>query len=203
MLFFNFGKFSAISLQILLLPHPFLLPFWDTGHIYFRLSCHTLYASDAVFYASQLLLSLFFSLDCFLLCSSVSLFSRVYFSVKVLCWVLSFSYSVFLKLPFISVLEFLHFHTFQFCFLECINCSYILKPDNSSIWVNCSLFSLQMFCLGSWYDQVILHLKLGTSVWIFQELGIMFSSCRESTPYPRASSREADHFSPVRVCFSS
>ena len=79
---------------------------------------------------------------------------------------LSFSYSIFLKLPFISVLEFLHFYTFYFYFLECINYSYILKPDNSNIWVNCSLFSLQRFCLGSvsWYSQVILHLNLGTSV---------------------------------------
>lgn len=131
---------------------------------------------------------------------SVSLFSCVYFSVNMLCWVLSFSYSIFLKLPFISVLEFLHFYTFYFYFLECINYSYILKPDNSNIWVNCSLFSLQRFCLGSvsWYSQVILHLNLGTSVWILQELGIIFSSCRENTPYLRASSREVEYFSPIR-----
>lgn len=84
---------------------------------------------------------------------SVSLFSCVYFSVNMLCWVLSFSYSIFLKLPFISVLEFLHFYTFYFYFLECINYSYILKPDNSNIWVNCSLFSLQRFCLGTAQNQ--------------------------------------------------
>lgn len=192
MLFFSFREFSAVSLQILLLPHAFLLPLWDTNHVYFRLSRHILYTSDAVFYTSQLLFSLLFSLDYFLLCLSiVCFFSRVYFSVKMLCWVLSFSYSIFLKLPFISILEFLHFYTFYFYFLECINCSYILKPNNSNIWVNCSLFSLQMFCLGSvsWYSQVILHLKLGTFVWILQELGIIFSSCRENTPYPWASSR--------------
>ena len=201
MLFFSFGEFSAVSLRILLLPHAFLLPLWDTNHVYFRLSRHTLYTSDAVFYTSQLLSSLFFSLDYFLLCFSiVCFFSRVYFSVNMLCWVLSFSYSIFLKLPFISVLEFLHFYTFYFYFLECINYSYILKPNNSNIWVNCSLFSLQRFCLGSvsWYSQVILHLNLGTSVWILQELGIIFSSCRENTPCPWASSREVEYFSPIR-----
>lgn len=147
-----FGKFSAIiSSNIASPPFPFFSPsrtlikyilnLFITSYMPFML----LSVLPNSFSLHSSVWAIFYYISQY----SFSLFSRVYSPVKVLYWVLRFSHSIFfLEFPIISVLEFPPFYTFQFysIFLNILIAVFLKSvSENSNIWVNSSLFSLQ-FC---------------------------------------------------------